>query len=149
MGKIPANSSLLFDIEVVDIDQAPQPAQPAGYDYSKFKVEVEKEGEGYKLQKGDTVSAHYVGKLPNGEEFDQSYKRGQPLQFNVGKGQVIRCWDEGFIGLAKGAKAVFTCPPDYAYGERAMGKIPNNSPLIFTVSVEDIIPKEKPPAQEE
>ena len=148
MGKIPANSPLLFDIEVVDIVKAPEPPQPTGTDYSKFKVDVIEEGQGYKLQKGDTVSAHYKGQLTNGEEFDQSYKRGQPLQFKVGTGQVIKCWDEGFVGLAKGAKAVFNCPSDYAYGERAMGKIPSNSPLIFTVEVADIIPAEKPAVTE-
>ena len=97
--------------------------------------------------KGDTVFAHYLGVLPNGEEFDQSYERGQPLQFKVGTGQVIKCWDEGFIGLQKGTKAFFTCPSDYAYGERAMGKIPSNSALAFSVEVEDIIPL-LPPAEE-
>ena len=54
---------------------------------------------------------------------------------------MIKCWDEGFIGLSKGAKADLICPPDYAYGNRAMGsKIPANSPLLFSIEVVDIEP---------
>ena len=93
---------------------------------------------GYKLQKGDQVFAHYSGTLVNGQKFDSSYDRGQPLPFKVGAGQVIKCWDEGFVGLAKGAKAKLVCPPDYAYGSRKMGKIPPNSPLLFSIEVVDI-----------
>jgi len=66
------------------------------------------------------------------------------LPFVVGKGSVIKCWDEGFIGLAKGAKADLICPPDYAYGNRAMGStIPANSPLLFSIEVVNIEPAKK------
>ena len=105
---------------------------------------VTKEGEGYKLQKGDKVHAHYRGTLVDGTKFDASYDRGKPLPFSVGNGQVIKCWDEGFIGLSKGAKADLICPPDYAYGNRAMGSsIPANSPLLFSIEVVDIEPAQK------
>ena len=56
--------------------------------------------------------------MPDGTQFDASYDRGQPLDFVVGKGQVIKCWDQGFVGLKKGSKADLFCPPDYAYGNR-------------------------------
>ena len=79
----------------------------------------------------------------DGTKFDASYDRNQPLPFTVGAGQVIKCWDEGFVGLAKGAKAELMCPPDYAYGKRATGPIPANSPLKFSIEVVDIEPKIK------
>lgn len=66
------------------------------------------------------------------------------MPFVVGNGQVIKCWDEGFLGLATGAKADLICPPDYAYGNRAMGStIPANSPLLFSIEVVDIKPAAK------
>ena len=52
---------------------------------------------------------------------------------------MIKCWDEGFLGLAVGAKAKLVCPPDYAYGSRNMGKIPANSSLLFDIEVVDIV----------
>ena len=119
-------------------------AEKPKIDTSKFSVTVTQEGEGYKLQKGDKVEAHYRGTLVDGTKFDASYDRGQPLPFNVGQGSVIKCWDEGFVGLAKGAKADLICPPDYAYGNRAMGPtIPANSPLLFSIEVVNIIPAKK------
>ena len=153
-AKIPANSPLLFSIEVVDIEPSQKKEEPKKeepkkeenkIDTSKFKVTVTQEGDGgYKLQKGDKVQAHYRGTLVDGTKFDASYDRNQPLPFAVGNGQVIKCWDEGFIGLSKGAKADLICPPDYAYGNRAMGaKIPANSPLLFSIEVVDIEPAQK------
>lgn len=61
------------------------------------------------------------------------------MPFTVGQGMVIKCWDEGFVGLKKGSKAELTCPPDYAYGSRARPKIPANSVLLFSIEVVDIL----------
>ena len=91
-----------------------------------------------KLQKGDKVHAHYSGTFVNGEKFDASYDRGQPLPFKLGSGQVIKCWDKGFIGLAKGATADLICPPEYAYGDKNNGVIPANTPLLFKIEVADV-----------
>ena len=60
-----------------------------------FKKEIVAEGQGPTCPKGANVLAHYTGRLPNGQKFDSSYDRREPLQFRVGVGQVIRCWDEG------------------------------------------------------
>ena len=60
---------------------------------------------------------------------------------------MIKCWDEGFVGLAKGSKADLVCPPDYAYGSSAMGPIPANSVLKFSVTVVDIVDDKKPEAK--
>ena len=84
------------------------------------------------------MKVHYTGKLTNGTVFDSSIARGQPLEFVVGTGQVIRGWDEGITQLQKGQKAILTCPPDYAYGAAgAGGVIPPNATLIFEVELID------------
>ncbi|TAQ84314.1 Peptidylprolyl isomerase [Chlorociboria aeruginascens] len=85
-----------------------------------------------KSQKGDTIQVHYRGTLASdGSEFDASYKRGTPLSFQVGKGAVIKGWDENLIGMCIGEKRTLTIPPEFGYGERAMGPIPAGSTLIF------------------
>ena len=103
-----------------------------------FTVQKLNEGTGPIVPKGANVSVHYTGKLTDGTVFDSSVSRGQPLQFKVGVGQVIRGWDEGICQLQKGQKAMLTCPPDYAYGAAgAGGVIPPNATLTFEVEVMD------------
>ena len=76
------------------------------------------------------ILVHYRGTLQaDGSEFDASYNRGQPLSFTVGKGQVIQGWDEGLLDMCVGDKRKLTIPPEFAYGERAMGPIPAGSTL--------------------
>ena len=101
-----------------------------------MNIEITTQGSGAAVKKGDKIKAHYTGKLTNGQKFDSSVDRGQPLEFTVGVGQVIKGWDEGFVGLAVGTKGVLTCPPDYAYGAAgAGGVIPPNATLIFEIEV--------------
>ena len=81
---------------------------------------------------GDKIEVHYRGTLESdGTEFDASYNRGTPLSFHVGKGQVIKGWDEGLLDMCIGEKRTLTVQPDAGYGSRAMGPIPANSVLIF------------------
>ena len=88
--------------------------------------------------RGASVKVHYTGKLLNGTVFDSSVPRGQPFEFTVGVGQVIRGWDAGVTQMQKGQKAILTCPPEYAYGTRgAGGVIPPNATLIFEVELLD------------
>ena len=101
-----------------------------------FTVEKTQETSGQQCKPGDMVAVHYTGKLTNGQVFDSSVSRGQPLEFQVGAGRVIRGWDEGIPQLKVGEKAVLTCPPDYAYGSQgAGGVIPPNATLIFEVEL--------------
>lgn len=97
-----------------------------------------KEGSGASPKASDTVKVHYRGTLQsNGKEFDSSYTRGQPLEFPL-QG-VIKCWTEGVQKMKVGGKARLVCPPQIAYGSRAMGDvIPANSTLVFEVELLDI-----------
>ncbi|KAK6875331.1 FK506-binding protein 2 [Candida tropicalis] len=91
-----------------------------------------------KTKKGDYISVHYKGTLGDGTEFDSSFSRGIPLPFNVGSGQVIKCWDEGLLDMCIGEKRILTCPPGVAYGERGIGPIPPNAVLTFFTELVDI-----------
>ncbi|MCJ1471983.1 Peptidyl-prolyl cis-trans isomerase fpr2 [Lambiella insularis] len=85
-----------------------------------------------KTQRGDKIDVHYKGTLASdGSKFDSSYDRNVPLSFTVGKGQVIKGWDEGLLDMCIGDKRKLTIPPEFGYGERAMGPIPAGSTLIF------------------
>ncbi len=92
-------------------------------------------GTGELAQTGDTVSAHYVGKLTNGQVFDSSLDRGTPIQFTLGTGQVIRGWDEGLVGMRVGGKRILTISPEFGYGAQAVGAIPANSTLVFEIDL--------------
>ncbi|KAH9998455.1 hypothetical protein BJV74DRAFT_877149 [Russula compacta] len=90
-----------------------------------------------KAKKGDRIKVHYTGRLfSNGNEFDSSIGRGQPLPVTLGAGQVIKGWDEGLVGMCIGEKRTLTIPPHMAYGERGFGSvIPANSALVFDVEL--------------
>lgn len=97
-----------------------------------LKIESQNAGSGPEVKKGDSVDVHYKGTLEDGTEFDQSYKRGQPLNFTVGAGMVIQGWDAGLVGMQVGEKRKLTIPSNLAYGERGIpGVIPKNATLIF------------------
>jgi FKBP-type peptidyl-prolyl cis-trans isomerase len=93
------------------------------------------EGTGDAPTPGKKVQVHYTGTLLNGNKFDSSVDRGQPFSFTLGKGQVIKGWDEGIAKLKPGSKAILGIPSSMAYGARSTGSIPANSPLIFEVQL--------------
>jgi peptidylprolyl isomerase len=105
---------------------------------SGLRYKVLKEGGGAKPAAGAMVSAHYQGTLLNGTVFDSSYKRGEPIRFPVGQGNVIPGWDEALMDMKKGEKRLLVIPPNLAYGERgAGGVIPPNATLVFDVELVD------------
>ena len=98
-----------------------------------------KEGNGPAPARGALVEAHYTGRLVDGTKFDSSVDRGQPFHFVVGKGYVIKGWDEAFLAMKKGEKRILIIPPDLAYGERGAGSIPPGATLIFEVELIDFL----------
>lgn len=107
---------------------------------SGLKYVVKKEGSGAAPVKGDTIAAHYTGRLlENNRKFDSSYDRGEPIEFKVGTGQVIPGWDEAFLSMKKGEKRVIIIPPELAYGARGAGRvIPPDAWLVFDVELVDV-----------
>lgn len=96
-------------------------------------------GSGKRAVKGNKVAVHYKGQLIDGQEFDNSFKRKQPIEFTVGIGQVIEGWDEGIMLLNVGDKARFVIPSQLGYGANgAGGVIPPNATLIFDVELVEV-----------
>jgi FKBP-type peptidyl-prolyl cis-trans isomerase len=93
-------------------------------------------GAGAQPAAGQTVSVHYTGWLTDGRKFDSSLDRGQPLVFPVGRGRVIKGWDEGVGSMKVGGKRKLTIPPHLGYGASgAGGVIPPNATLVFEVEL--------------
>lgn len=93
-----------------------------------------REGKGQQAKAGDIVTVHFTGKFLDGTVFDSSYPRNRPIDFELGKGQVIAGWDEGIAKMKKGGKALLLIPSHIGYGE-GRGQIPPNTPLVFEVEL--------------
>ncbi|WP_417359266.1 peptidylprolyl isomerase [Galbibacter sp.] len=103
---------------------------------SGLRYKIIQKGDGTQAEKGKMVSVHYKGQLQDGQVFDSSYARKQPIDFTLGIGQVISGWDEGVGLLQVGDKARFVIPPHLGYGSRgAGGVIPPDAILIFDVEL--------------
>ncbi len=155
--KIPADSTLFFETELVSVKSAEEAqkereeqrrkaeeeraklmaenkkpitvADPGKWtiEASGLHWQITKPGKGAVAEPGKTVSVHYTGKLWDDgkatETFDSSVGRGQPFDFQLGAGMVIKGWDEGVKGMKVGEKRTLIIPADMAYGERAMGPV--------------------------
>ncbi len=92
-------------------------------------------GTGREAQVGDTVTVDYIGTLQNGQEFDNSKKRGTPFTFTLGENRVIAGWEQGVLGMKVGGERILVIPPQLAYGNKNVGPIPANSTLVFAISL--------------
>jgi peptidylprolyl isomerase len=145
MGDIPPDSTLLFDVEMLDVNKRePLPETPAQVEADEYettssglKYAVLEPGEGDAVQPGQIVSVHYTGWLEDGTLFDSSLKpdRCEPFTFQLGGGQVIKGWDEGVTGMQVGEKRQIVIPPELGYGSSGTGPIPPNATLIFDVEL--------------
>ena len=113
---------------------------PGGEPPADLEIKDIWEGDGEVAKAGDTVSVHYVGvAFSSGEEFDASWNRGTPLQFQLGAGQVIAGWDQGVQGMKVGGRRQLIIPPDLAYGDRGAGQvIAPGETLIFVCDLVSI-----------
>ena len=104
---------------------------------TKLQITDVKKGTGATAADGKNLTMHYRGTLTNGKEFDASYNRGEPFIFTLGKGEVIRGWDQGIKGMKVGGKRRLVIPGDLAYGPNGTpdGSIPPNATLVFEVEL--------------
>ncbi|ATY15814.1 peptidylprolyl isomerase [Amycolatopsis sp. AA4] len=117
--------------------EKPQVERPDGPPPTELQINDIKVGDGPEAKPGNAVSVHYVGvSHSTGGQFDASYDRGAPLEFQLGAGQVIPGWDQGVTGMKVGGRRQLVIPPHLAYGERgAGGVIAPNETLIFVVDL--------------
>jgi peptidylprolyl isomerase len=125
-------------------DPAPPPAEIAP---DALECETLFAGEGEGVAAGDTIRAMYIGKIPDGTVFDNSWAadRGEPIEIVIGQGQVIPGWDEGLLGAQVGERRHLVIGSENAYGAQGQpdGGIPPDSPLSFDVDIVEIIPAEE------
>jgi FKBP-type peptidyl-prolyl cis-trans isomerase FkpA len=121
-----------FAAESVDTEAKETKTTKSGLQYTSLR-----EGSGATPGPADTVRVNYRGTLPNGREFDSSYRSGRAAEFQLNS--VIKCWTEGLQMMKVGGKAKLVCPSNIAYGENGVpGSIPRYATLIFEVELLDI-----------
>lgn len=92
-------------------------------------------GTGEEVKEGDTVTVNYIATLQNGQEFDNSYKKGEAFTFEVGDDKVIEGWNKGMIGMKVGGDRVIIIPADMAYGSEGYGPIPGNATVVYAIEL--------------
>jgi FKBP-type peptidyl-prolyl cis-trans isomerase FkpA len=129
-GGGPAMESLTFAPSLA-VDLALMTRTPSGLYYQELRL-----GEGREAGAGDRVEVHYAGWLPDGTLFDSTVPPAEPVSFTVGRGEVIRGWDEGVLGMRPGGARKLVVPPSLAYGSRGLpGAIPRNATLVFQIEL--------------
>ncbi len=115
----------------------PKVTPPSGPAPSTLVIKEIIKGTGAEAKAGDSVTVNYVGVLYNGgKEFDASWKRNEPFSFTLGKGQVIKGWDQGVAGMKVGGRRELLIPSELAYGKTGSPPtIPANAPLVFVVDL--------------
>lgn len=116
---------------------------PTGFSFGSLKKPAKPQviplikGNGPKIATGDSATVNYLGSVWGSKKvFDQSYTRHQTATFPIGQGGVIKCWDQGLVGVPQGSRVLLVCPPDTAYGAQGQPPtIPKNATLTFVVDV--------------
>jgi len=103
----------------------------SGLQYWDIKV-----GTGAEAKSSSHVTVHYTGWLTSGKKFDSSVDAGKPFDFTIGRGDVIKGWEEGVAGMKVGGKRQLRIPPELGYGASGYpGVIPANATLIFDIQL--------------
>jgi FKBP-type peptidyl-prolyl cis-trans isomerase len=113
----------------LEVELATMAATPGGVRYRDVEA-----GIGAEARRGDEVTVHYQGWLPDGRRFE-STAGGAPVTFRLGGRQVIRGWEEGIVGMRAGGRRRLVVPPRLGYGARAVGPVPANSVLVFEIDL--------------
>lgn len=92
-------------------------------------------GEGPPVRRGQTVWVQFAGFLPDGTQFDAVAPPAEPVRFELGKGEVIRGWEAGIVGMRAGGQRQLVVPPAQGYGSRGMNRVPPNSTLVFVIKL--------------
>ncbi|CAM3204173.1 FKBP-type peptidyl-prolyl cis-trans isomerase [Actinomyces slackii] len=102
-----------------------------------LQVQVLEAGDGQVVEAGDNIACHYLGQVWDGQVFDNSYDRGQPLSFQVGVGMVIRGWDDGLVGQRVGSRVLLSIPAELGYGDRGVPQagIKGGDTLVFVTEI--------------
>jgi len=136
--RIPSNATLLFEVELLDVRTPLSELPPTSV--KELKLEDQLVGTGAEAKAGNTLSVHYTGWLEDGTKFDSSLDYGEPIEFVLGKGQVIAGWEQGLIGMKVGGTRKIIIPPDLGYGTKGLRNfIPPNAALIFEVELLAVI----------
>lgn len=144
-GIIPANDTLRFEIELLDVRKTPTPwpftESRARVSESGIRYQVVQNGSGDKPVPGDMAVVHYSGFLESGPLFDSSHLRDEPFQMRVGIGQVIAGWEETIKDMRPGEQRIVFIPSELAYGESGAGDgiIPPYSTLRFDIELAEVI----------
>lgn len=145
-GRIPANSTLLMEVELLEVLPLVLPTEVSEADFttteSGLKYYDIVVGDGETAEVGDSVTVDYTGWLTDNVKFDSSLDTGFPLTFVIGSGQVIEGWEEGVVGMRTGGQRQLVIPADLAYGDAGSGMIPPGATLIFEIALYDAVPQE-------
>ena len=95
-------------------------------------------GVGEEVKAGDTVKIDYIGTLVDGQEFDNSHKKGEAFSFTVDNNEVITGLDQGILGMKVGGQRILVIPQKLAYGSNSVGLIPKNSTLVFSIELLEV-----------
>jgi peptidylprolyl isomerase len=126
--------------DIEDTSQKPQIEKPTGPVPRRLKREDIVKGKGAAAKPGDDLTVHYVGvTFSTGEQFDASWDGGQPVTFQLAKGQLIEGWVQGMKGMKVGGRRKLVIPPELGYGEQGSPPaIPPNETLVFVIDLKKI-----------
>ena len=141
-GHVPANSTLVYNIQLISIDTTPAPALVSEYITSESGLQVAtlQKSEGLEAGNGDRVVVHYHGWLEDGTLFDSSVLNQTPVIFTLGRGKVIAGWDEGIQGMKVGEKRQLRIPANLAHGAPPIAPTLPPKNLIFEIELLEVQP---------